>query len=192
MNKITIPIGPQHPLLKEPLTLNIDISGEQVLGGVLRLGYVHRGIERLAQTRNYTQNVPLIERVCGICSHIHTTTYCRAVEILLGLEVPERAHYIRALMCELERIHSHLLWLGILAKHIGLEMVFMHTWHDRELVLDLMEELSGGRVAHAVNNIGGVRFDLDDEHRPMIASTVDKLHRQYEQLLDILEHPDLG
>ncbi len=91
-------------------------------------------------------------------------------------------------MCELERIHSHLLWLGILAKHIGLEMVFMHTWHDRELVLDLMEELSGGRVAHAVNQIGGVRFDLDDEHRPMIASTVDKLHSQYEQLLDVLEN----
>ncbi len=188
MNKITIPIGPQHPLLKEPLTLNIDISGEQVLGGVLRLGYVHRGIEKLAQTRTYIQNVPLIERVCGICSHIHTTTYCRAVETLLGLDVPERAYYIRALMCELERIHSHLLWLGILAKHIGLEMVFMHTWHDRELVLDLMEEMSGGRVAHAVNQIGGVRFDLDDEHRPMIASTVDKLHRQYEQLLDVLEH----
>ncbi len=95
MNKITIPIGPQHPLLKEPLTLNIDISGEQVLGGVLRLGYVHRGIEKLAQTRTYIQNVPLIERVCGICSHIHTTTYCRAVETLLGLDVPERAYYIR-------------------------------------------------------------------------------------------------
>jgi NADH-quinone oxidoreductase subunit D len=187
-DKITIPIGPQHPLLKEPLRLNIDISGEQVLSGVLRLGYVHRGIEKLAQSRNYNQSVSLIERVCGICSHVHTTTFCRAVEALLGLEIPERANYIRALMCELERIHSHLLWLGILAKHIGLDMVFMHTWHDRELVLDIMEELSGGRVAHAANQIGGVRFDLDEEHGPMIESTVKKLHRQYEQLLDILAH----
>ena len=188
MDKINIPIGPQHPLLKEPLRLNIEISGERVLNGVLRLGYVHRGIEKLAQSRNYNQNVALTERVCGICSHVHTTTFCRAVEALLGLELPERAHYIRALMCEMERIHSHLLWLGILAKHIGLEMVFMHTWHDRESILDVMEELSGGRVAHAVNQIGGVRFDLDEEHGPMVASTVKKLKVDYEELMDVLEH----
>ncbi|MBS3750913.1 MAG: nickel-dependent hydrogenase large subunit [Anaerolineales bacterium] len=188
MDKMNIPIGPQHPLLKEPLRLNIEISGERVLGGILRLGYVHRGIEKLAQTRNYNQNVSLTERVCGICSHVHTTTFCRAVEALLGLELPERVHYIRALMCEMERIHSHLLWLGILAKHIGLEMVFMHTWHDRESILDVMEEMSGGRVAHAVNQIGGVRFDLDEDHGPMVDSTVKKLKVDYEELLDVIEH----
>ncbi len=188
MDKMTIPIGPQHPLLKEPLRLNIEISGEQVLGSVLRLGYVHRGIEKLAQTRNYHQNVPLIERVCGICSYVHTTTYCRAVEALLDLEIPERAHFIRALMIELERVHSHLLWLGILAKHIGLDMVFMHTMHDRESILDIMEALSGGRIAHAVNQIGGVRFDIKKEHGAMIAATVKKLNEEYEELLDILEH----
>lgn len=188
MDKMNIPIGPQHPLLKEPLRLNIEISGERVLGGILRLGYVHRGIEKLAQTRNYNQNISLTERVCGICSHVHTTTFCRAVEALLGLEIPERVHYIRALMCEMERIHSHLLWLGILAKHIGLEMVFMHTWHDRESILDVMEELSGGRVAHAVNQIGGVRFDLDEDHGPMVDSAVEKLRVDYEELLDVIEH----
>ncbi len=141
MNKISIPIGPQHPLLKEPLSMKIDISGEKVLGGSLRLGYVHRGIERLAQQRTYVQNVHLIKRICGICSHIHTTTFCHAVEILLDIEVPLRAHYIRALMCELERVHSHLLWLGIIAKHIGLDTIFMHTWHDRRVALDVMEEV---------------------------------------------------
>jgi len=188
MDKMNIPIGPQHPLLKEPLRLNIEIDGEQVLGSYLRLGYVHRGIEKLAQTRNYHQNIPLIERVCGICSYVHTTTYCRAVEDLLGLEVPERAQYIRALMCELERVHSHLLWLGILAKHIGLEMIFMHTWNDRELILDIMEALSGGRIAHAVNKIGGVRFDLKTEHSEMIASAVKKLTQEYEKLDGILEN----
>lgn len=108
MDKISIPIGPQHPLLKEPLSMMVDISGEKVLGGSLRLGYVHRGIERLAQQRTYVQNIHLIERICGICSHVHTTTYCYAVEALLGIEIPPRAQYIRALMCELERIHSHL------------------------------------------------------------------------------------
>jgi len=166
----------------------IDISGETVLGGSLRLGYVHRGIERLAQQRSYVQNVHLIERICGICSHIHTTTYCYAVEALLGIEIPPRAHYIRALMCELERIHSHLLWLGILAKHVGLETIFMHTWHDRELALDIMEEISGGRVSHAANEIGGVRFDLDEEHFAMIRTNIGKLHQQVAGLLDVIEN----
>ncbi len=188
MEKITIPIGPQHPLLKEPLALQIDISGEKVLGGNLRLGYVHRGIEKLAQKRNYVQNIHLVERICGICSHVHTTAFCAAVERLLEIEIPERAQFIRALMCEMERIHSHLLWLGVLAKHIGLDTIFMHTWHDREIVLDLMEELSGGRVSHAANQIGGVRFDLDEHHGPMIARGVEKLRQQTEKLLDIVAH----
>jgi NADH-quinone oxidoreductase subunit D len=187
MPKISIPIGPQHPLLKEPLSMMVDISGEQVLGGSLRLGYVHRGIERLAQARTYVQNVHLIERICGICSHVHTTTFCYAVEALLEIKIPPRAQYIRALMCELERVHSHLLWLGVLAKHVGLETIFMHTWHDRELVLDIMEEVSGGRVSHAANQIGGVRFDLDEEHDVMIRSTIQKLHDRVESLLDVIE-----
>ena len=188
MNKMSIPIGPQHPLLKEPLSMMIDIAGERVLGGSLRLGYVHRGIERLAQQRTYVQDVHLIERICGICSHIHTTTFCFAVEALLEIEIPPRAQYIRALMCELERIHSHLLWLGILAKHVGLDTIFMHTWHDRELALDIMEEVSGGRVSHAANQIGGVRFDLDEDHFAMIRSTVAKLHTQVDGILDVIEN----
>jgi NADH-quinone oxidoreductase subunit D len=188
MKKISIPIGPQHPLLKEPLSMKIDIKGEQVLGGSLRLGYVHRGIERLAEKRTYIQNVHLIERVCGICSHIHTTTYCHAVETLLNIEVPLRAYYIRALMCELERVHSHLLWLGIIAKHIGLDTIFMHTWHDRELVLDIMEDVSGGRVSHAANQIGGVRFDLSEEQNDMIHTTVEELTTRVNGLKDVLEN----
>ncbi len=188
MNKISIPIGPQHPLLKEPLTMNIDISGERVLGGTLRLGYVHRGIERLAQQKTYVQNVHLIERICGICSHVHTTTFCHAVETLLGIDVPIRAQYIRALMCELERVHSHLLWLGIIAKHVGLDTIFMHTWHDRELALDIMEEVSGGRVSHAANQIGGVRFDLSQEQEAMIRKTVNDLSDKANTLMDVIEN----
>ena len=188
MSKISIPIGPHHPLLKEPLSMMIDISGERVLGASLRLGYVHRGIEKLVTQRTYVQDVHLIERVCGICSHVHTTTFCLAVESLLGIEVTPRAQYIRALMCELERVHSHLLWLGILAKHVGLDTVFMHTWHDRELVLDIMEGVSGGRVSHAANQIGGVRFDLSAEQKAMITENVDKLKTQVSGVLDVIEN----
>ncbi len=187
MAKMTIPIGPHHPLLKEPLSFMLTVEGERVDESTMRLGYVHRGIERLCQDRTYVQAVHLIERVCGICSHVHTTTYCRGVEGLLGLEVPPRGAYLRAFLCELERVHSHLLWLGVLGKNIGLDTVFMYAWRDREIVLDIMEELSGGRVSHAVNVIGGVRIDLDDDHVQSIRARLDDLHVQIDRALGLIE-----
>jgi NADH-quinone oxidoreductase subunit D len=188
MDRMTIPIGPQHPLLKEPMSFNVTVEGERVLEATMRLGYVHRGIEKLAERRTYIQVVHLVERICGICSHVHTTTFCDAVESLLGLEVPRRAQYIRALLCELERVHSHLLWLGVLAKNVGFDTVFMYSWRDREIVLDIMEGLSGGRVSHAVNMIGGVRIDLDDEHVRGILERFDTLERQVDRALVLVEH----
>ena len=185
---MTIPIGPQHPALKEPLSFLLTIEGERIVEGDLRIGYVHRGIERICQDRNYVQNVHVVERVCGICSHIHTTTYCQGVEALMGLEVPLRALYLRTLLCELERIHSHLLWLGVLAENVGFTTIFMYAWRDREIVLDIMEELSGGRVAHAVNIIGGVRIDVDEAQVHSILVRLDELERQIETLLDVIQH----
>ena len=188
MTKMTIPIGPQHPALKEPLSFLLTVEGEQIVESALRIGYVHRGLERIFQNRNYVQNVHVVERVCGICSHVHTTTYCQGVEALLGLQVPPRALYLRTLLCELERIHSHLLWLGVLAEHIGFTTIFMYAWRDREIVLDIMEELSGGRVAHAVNVIGGVRIDLDREHVHSILARLNELERQIETFLGVIQH----
>ncbi len=187
MSPITVPIGPQHPALKEPLLFKLEISGELIVGADLRIGYVHRGIERLCEKRSYVQNVHLFERVCGICSHVHTTTFCQAVESLLGIELPRRAAYIRTLLCELERIHSHLLWLGVLAESIGFTTIFMYAWRDREIILDLMEELSGGRVSHAVNIIGGVRVDVDDEQVQMIQRHLDDFEGQMGIFLDLFE-----
>ena len=178
MSKVTVPIGPQHPLLKEPMSFQLTLEGENVVESALRLGYVHRGIERLCEQRTYVQALHLVERVCGICSHVHTTTYCQAVEALLGLDVPLRGLYLRALLCELERIHSHLLWLGVLARNIGFDTIFMYAWRDREIALDIMEDLSGGRVAHAVNVIGGVRIDITNEHRATILEQLDALEEQ--------------
>jgi NADH-quinone oxidoreductase subunit D len=188
MSRITIPIGPQHPLLKEPLAFQLTLEGEQVVGSTMRIGYVHRGIERLSQTRTYIQNIYLMERVCGICSHIHTSTYCQGVEALLGLDVPLRALYLRAMLCEMERVHSHLLWLGVLAKNMGLDTIFMYAWRDREIVLDMMEELSGGRVAHGVNIIGGVRIDVDEEIQHSLVRRIDDLEVQTHKLLDVVTH----
>lgn len=187
MSLITIPIGPQHPLLKEPLAFTLNLSGEQVVDASLRIGYVHRGIERLCQQRTYVQNVHILERVCGICSHVHTTTYCQAIEHLLGIALPGRAAYIRTLLCELERVHSHLLWLGVLAESIGFTTIFMYSWRDREMILDMMEELSGGRVSHAVNVIGGVRIDVDAKQARMIVETLNAFESQVDLFLDLFE-----
>ncbi|MCD6285138.1 MAG: nickel-dependent hydrogenase large subunit [Anaerolineae bacterium] len=188
MTKTVIPIGPQHPLLKEPLAFQIMLEGERVTDSTMRMGYVHRGIERLCQERTFIQNIHLVERVCGICSHVHAMTYCRAVELLLGINVPPRAAYLRALLCELERIHSHLLWLGVLARNVGLDTIFMYAWRDREVALDIMEALSGGRVSHAVNIIGGVRSDVTPEQREEILEQLTTLDRQVNWLLGVVEH----
>jgi Ni,Fe-hydrogenase III large subunit len=188
MSRMTIPIGPQHPALKEPVSFLLTVEGERIVESALRIGYVHRGLERIFQNRNYVQNVHVAERVCGICSHAHTTAYCQGVEALLGLDVPPRGLYLRTLMCELERIHSHLLWLGVLAEHIGFTTIFMYAWRDREIALDIMEELSGGRVAHAVNVIGGVRIDVSQAQVHAILARLDELERQIGTFLDMIRH----
>ena len=188
MSRITIPIGPQHPLLKEPLSFMLEVEGERVVDSVLRLGYVHRGIERLCQERTYLQNLHLFERVCGICSHVHTTAYCQGVEALLGLHVPLRGLYLRTFFCELERVHSHLLWLGVLAENIGFRTIFMYAWRDREIALDIMEELSGGRVTHSANVIGGVRVDVGDDQFYSIVSRLYALEQQVQRFLDVILH----
>jgi len=182
MSKITVPIGPQHPLLKEPLAFTLTLEGEHVSESAMRLGYVHRGIERLCQERTYVQNTHLLERVCGICSHIHTTTYCQGVEGLLGLEVPLRGAYLRALLCELERIHSHLLWVGLAGHFLGYNTVFMWAWKYREPVLDLFEMITGNRNSYAMFRVGGVRRDIENSKIPEIRRILDNVKKKTDLL----------
>ncbi|MBI4982848.1 MAG: nickel-dependent hydrogenase large subunit [Candidatus Omnitrophica bacterium] len=155
-----IPIGPQHPALKEPESFSVALRGEKILGVDIRLGYNHRGIEKACEERTYIQDMYLIERVCGICSHSHSTCFIQAVEEIAGLAVPRRALYIRTLVAELERIHSHLLWLGVAGHEIGFDTLLMYTWRDREIVMDILAELTGNRVNYGINTIGGVRRDI--------------------------------
>jgi NADH-quinone oxidoreductase subunit D len=163
MVEITIPIGPQHPALKEPVNFMIRVDGESIVGADLLLAYSHRGVEKAIEFRTYLQNIYLVERICGICSHSHTTCYCQGVEELLGLEVPKRGLYIRTLIAELERIHSHLLWIGVAGHELGFDTLFMYAWRDRELVQDILETLTGNRVNYGINTIGGVRRDVTDK-----------------------------
>jgi membrane-bound hydrogenase subunit alpha len=155
-----LPLGPQHPALKEPENFSIALKGEKILGVDIRLGYNHRGIEKACEERTFIQDMYLIERVCGICSHSHSTCFIQAVEEIAGAAVPKRAQYIRTLFGELERIHSHFLWLGVAGHEVGFDTLLMYTWRDREIVMDLLTELSGNRVNYGINTIGGVRRDI--------------------------------
>ncbi len=184
--RFTIPIGPQHPALKEPGHFELEVDGEVVTAASVRLGYAHRGIEKAAESRSYIQDLYLLERVCGICSHIHATAYCLGVEKLAGVVAPPRAQAIRQLVAELERIHSHLLWLGVAAHEAGFETLFMYSWRDRESVMDVLESLTGNRVNYSANVLGGVKCDVDAEQASGIHKAVDFLEERTRVYLEQL------
>ena len=183
--KVQIPIGPQHPALKEPISLRMTIDGEIIEDADIRLGYNHRGVEKVAEGRNWVQNIYLTERICGICSHSHSTCYVQGVETLMELSPPKRGMYIRYLVSELERVHSHLLWLGVAAHEAGFDSLFMYVWRDREIVMDMLENISGNRVHYAINAIGGVRRDLDSAQVASLLEGIETLKKRSEYYLHI-------
>lgn len=182
VSEFVVPIGPFHPALLEGEFLRLKVDGEKILEADIKLGYNYRGIMKLAEGRSYWRNLYLFERVCGICSHAHTTCYTRTVEMLGEIEVPERAKYIRTLVAELERIHSHLLWAGVGMELIGFRTLFMYIWREREHVLDILEMISGNRQHYAMNTIGGVRKDVPKELLPKIREKLAKLKISLEKL----------
>lgn len=184
--KFIVPIGPQHPALKEPGNFEFTVDGEIVTDATVRLGFVHRGIEKACETRNYTQDMYLLERVCGICSHVHATAFVLGVEKLAGVQAPPRAEAIRVLAAELERIHSHLLWFGVAAHEAGFDTLFMYTWRDREVVMDILETLSGSRVHYSVNILGGVKIDIDQKLSDLIKKDMDFLEERTEHYMKVV------
>ena len=180
-----VPIGPYHPALEEPVHAKLYTEGEIIKDAEVFVGYNHRGIEKLATERNAIQTLVLVERVCGICSHSHAFTYAMAVEGINGMEVPKRGQYIRVITAELERLHSHLLWLGIACHIIGHDSMFMHIWDERELIMDLLEKLSGNRVNYAMVTIGGARRDIDDDLRREILAGLEKMKAPMDRIVDI-------
>lgn len=184
--KFIVPIGPQHPALKEPGHFEFTVDGEIVTDASVRLGYVHRGIEKGAEERSWIQDLYLFERVCGICSHVHATAFALGVERLAGVEVPPRAQAIRSLVAEMERIHSHMLWLGVAAHEGGFDTLFMYSWRDREIVMDLLEALTGNRVNYSANVLGGVKCDITDTLRDQILRGMDQLEERIQHYLNVV------
>jgi ech hydrogenase subunit E len=176
-----IPIGPYHPALEEPYKLELLCEGETVRDAELRVGFNFRGIEHLAEKRNFIQVIALMERVCGICSNVHTLSICQAVERLAELTPPPRALYIRVIMAELERLHSHVLWAGIAGKLMGFKTMFMTCFLLREKVMDALEIISGNRVNYAMNRVGGVNRDISDPDA--VLAVVDHLEHEITRVI---------
>lgn len=170
-----IPIGPYHPLLEEPEFFKFYVEGEKVVDADVRVGYNHRGIEKLAESKTYDQDPFLVERICGICSTSHPFAFVRAAEDVSGIEVPPRAEYIRTVIGELERIHSHLLWVGLAGHFIGYHTVFMWAWKYREPVLDIFEVISGNRNHYGMFKVGGVRRDIKEHDLPALLKALDEV-----------------
>jgi len=178
-----VPIGPFHPLLEEPELFRLHVDGETVVDIEVEIGWNHRGIEKICETKTFDQVPFVVERICGICSACHPTAYVQAVEDLADIEVPERALYIRSVITELERLHSHLLWLGLAGHFLGYNTVFMWAWKYREPVLDICEELTGNRNNYAMLKVGGVRRDLDESLFPSVLERMDDLDKHLNMLV---------
>jgi ech hydrogenase subunit E len=177
-----VPFGPQHPVLPEPIHLDLVLEDEKVVDALPSIGYIHRGLERLAEVKDFHELVYVAERICGICSFIHGQGYSQGVETLLNVEVPPRAKYLRTIWAELSRIHSHLLWLGLFADSFGFESLFMHCWRVREKIVDIIEETAGGRVIFGSCKVGGVRRDIANDTLKRIKDELKTIEAQYNEL----------
>jgi len=186
--QIIVPFGPQHPVLPEPLHLDLVLEDETVIDVIPTIGYVHRGLEKLVEKREYTEYVFIAERICGICSFIHSQTYVQGIEAIMGIEVPERTQYLRTIWSEYSRLHSHLLWLGLFADGMGFESVFMNAWRLREHILDDLEATTGGRVIQGVCKVGGVRRDISHEKLDDMVKGLKGMEKDLHDLTSVFLH----
>ena len=168
-----VPFGPQHPVLPEPIHLDLILEDEKVVGAIPSIGFVHRGLEKLVEKRDYHEMAFVAERICGICSFIHSHGYCETVESLFQVDVPDRAKFLRVMWGEMSRMQSHLLWLGLMADAFGFESLFMQSWRLREKILDIFEKTAGGRVIHSVCKVGGLWKDVSADMLKEIKDTLE-------------------
>jgi len=177
--KNKVPLGPYHPILEEAEYFELEVEGEEVVDLEMEVGWMHRGHEYISEQENFNQAIYLVERICGICSTSHPIACVHAIEDIDNIEIPERAQYIRSLVGEMERIHSHLLWLGLAGHFIGYDTVWMWSWKYREPVLEMMEIISGNRNHYGMMRVGGVGNDVVPQDIPEL---VDKLEMIEEKM----------
>jgi len=185
--EVGLPIGPYHPVLHEPEYFELYVESERVIDVEYRGFHVHRGIEKLAESPRFTYKIiPFIaERICGICGFVHSSCYVLAVERAAKINVPERAEYIRSILLEIERVQSHLLWLGVVAHILGYDAGFMHMWRIREPIMILAELLTGSRKTYGINIIGGVRRDIDEDKKKKALESLRGIREEFRRFVDV-------
>lgn len=184
---VVVPFGPFHPTLDEPAHFRLFIEGETVRGCEYRGFMVHRGIEKLGESVLTYNDIPMAaERICGICGCVHNVAYAQAVEQAAALEPPPRAEFIRTIMLEIERLHSHLLWVGLAGHIVGFDTLFMQCFRVREPVMWIAEKISGNRKTYALCVIGGVRWDLTPGLKAELRQVLDKLEQEWRPIVDAL------
>lgn len=181
--KTLIPVGPYHPLQEEPELFKLYCDGETVIDVKWETGYNHRGIEKLSEQKSFDEVFFLVERICGICSTSHPFAFANSVEEIGNVGITNRARYIRSIIGELERIHSHLLWVGLAGHFLGYNTVFMWAWKYREPVLDLFEMITGNRNSYAMFKIGGVRRDIENDKIPAIQKVLALVKKKTDMLV---------
>jgi len=180
-DQYTINIGPQHPSTHGGLHVEALMDGETVVDAIVHLGYVHRSVEKIAESKTYTQFIPYTSRLDYLASHLPTLGYVQAVEKLTGIEVPERTEYIRVILAELSRIASHQIFVGSLAIDLGATTGLIYCLRDRERIMDMFEMSSGQRLITSYMRIGGISYDLPDEFFPAVKSFLDDIPRMLDE-----------
>ncbi len=185
-SELVLNMGPQHPSTHGVLRVVLRLDGERVIDADVVIGYIHRGIEKLSENRTWTQIILLTDRMDYVAAATNNIGYCETVEKLMDIEVPRRAHYIRTILAELQRIASHCLWLGTHAMDIGAMTVFLYAFRERELILDLFEEYCGARLTYNSMRIGGLPLDIPTGWDRKVREFCDIMESkipEYEQLL---------
>ena len=184
-----IPVGAQHISLLEPLHFKFTTENEKIVGTTANLFYVHRGIEKACCSKfKFRQVSFVVGRVCGLCSISHATAYSQVAEKLIKIEIPRRAKYLRMLVIELDRIHSHLLCLSHVAENSGFEALFMKTMQYREPFMELLEAVCGNRIQYDFSIVGGVARDLKSAVSRMILERLKRFKPQLDELVDIYQN----
>lgn len=185
---VVVPFGPFHPTLDEPAHFRLYVEGEMVRGCEYRGFMAHRGIEKLGESVLTYNEIPMAaERICGICGCVHNVAYAQAVENAVGIMPPPRSEYIRTIMLELERLHSHLLWVGLACHISGFDTLFMHCFRIREPVMWIAEKISGNRKTYALCLIGGVRWDITEELNQELREVIGKLETSWREVVKAVE-----
>jgi NADH-quinone oxidoreductase subunit D len=183
---MTVNMGPQHPSTHGVLRLVLELDGETVVSLAPTIGYLHTGIEKTAEQKKWQQVIPLVERMDYLSAQSNSLAFCLSVEKLLGIEMPDRVRWIRVLLAELQRINSHLVWLGTHAMELGAVSVMLYTFRERELLLNINELIAGFRLFPSYIRVGGLREDLPRGFHDAVRAFIERLPGKLAEYEDLL------